>query len=96
MFETFKPTNKLIQQLNFKRLLENSDNEHVYDFIVFILRYYPEVGYKHFKMDEVDLEKLKREEVKRVWETIHSTLVKIDGLKGDMKSRSVNNFNYFL
>lgn len=90
IFDTFKPTTKLIQQLNFKRLLGNSNSELVWDFMVFILRYFPEVTYDYFKMDDNDIGNLKREEVKRVWDTVHSILKKIDNLKGDMKSRSVS------
>lgn len=93
IFESFRPTTKLIQQLNIKRLLKNDNSELVWDFIIFILRYYPDVSYKYFKVDESQLEDLKREEVKRVWDTVHSVLKKIENVKGDMKSRSVRLIN---
>lgn len=89
IFETFKPTTKLIQQLNFNRLLVSGDNEVVYDLMIFVLRYYPEVTYEFFLMGNTGLQKLKREEVKRVWDTVHSVIKKMDILKGDMRSRSV-------
>jgi hypothetical protein len=47
------------------------------------------VDYNDFNVDQIGKERLKREEGKRCWITIHHILSKFELIKEDVKSRSV-------
>ena len=87
--ENFRPTPALLRTLNLQRLLGSSFDEPVYDIMVFILRYYPDVVYQDFGIDRSGQEKLKREEAFRAWNSIQHLNVRLNGFKSDVKERRV-------
>lgn len=88
MFESFRPIPQLLNQLNFKRLIDDEQKAVVFDLITFILRYYGTVEYKDFGLDEFDIEQIKKEEVKRIWTSVDYVLSKLETVREDIKNKN--------
>lgn len=88
MFESFRPIPQLLNQLNFKRLIDDEQKAVVFDLITFILRYYSSVDYKDFGLDEFDIEQIKKEEVKRIWTSVDYVLSKLETMREDIKNKN--------
>lgn len=88
MFESFRPIPRLLNQLNFKRLIDDEQNGVVFDLITFILRYYSTVDYKDFGLDDFDIDKIKKEEIKRIWTSIDYILSKLEIMRDDVKNKN--------
>lgn len=60
----------------------------VFDLITFILRYYGFVEYQDFDLNNTALEKVKKEEVKRIWTSVDYLLSKFEALKEDIRGKN--------
>lgn len=60
----------------------------VFDLITFILRYYATVDYKDFGLDDFDIDKIKKEEVKRIWTSVDYVLSKLEVMRDDIKGKN--------
>jgi hypothetical protein len=89
IFDSFNPNTKLLQQLNFQRLLGADQSEVVYDLMIFILRYYSEVDYGDFDLNGKFKDVLVKEEKKRMWLTLDHVLIRMDSFLDEFKHRNV-------
>jgi len=93
MFESFDPNPKILMQLNLERLFEQSDDslslEPVFGLLLFILRYYTGITYKSFGLSAQNNELLKDFEMKRLWKTLDTLVLRLEALDHNSKSRNV-------
>ena len=96
----------MLEQLNLGRLLSNNistdatqdtlmltEDSIIYDLMTFVIRYYEGIEYADFALDQDNLDKLKAEEVKRIWLTIDMLVGKLEESRSKFKSRNVTIFN---
>lgn len=105
VFDSFRPNKQLLTQMNFRRLLdipedssykaEEDSKQIVFDLMTFILRYYSDVGYEDYGLDELNLDLLKKEEVKRIWITIDKVIQRYEHVKKNFKERNVKKKYFF-
>ena len=90
IFESFSPNEGLLKQLNLNRIFikDKSFHEVLFDFIVFVIRYYPEIQLKWFDLEDIDESILRREETKRLWLTIDHLVSKYDMFSDEFKNRN--------
>lgn len=75
---------------------ENVDTKQVvFDVMTFVLRYYPDVTYEDFGLDEFNLDGLKKEEIKRIWMALEKMIHRYDEMKRGFKDRNVSKFSEF-
>ena len=92
----------MLEQLSLGRLLSNNsenvtentvtltEDSIIYDLMTFILRYYEDIEYTDFGLDEYNVNKLKAEEIKRIWLTIDMLVGKFEESRGKFRSRNVS------
>lgn len=88
IFDSFKPIPQLLKQLNLKRLMDYDRSGIVFDLVTFILRYFSYVDYQDFDLSGAALEKVKKEEVKRIWTSVDYLLSKFEALKEDIRGKN--------
>ena len=93
-FESFDPNPKLLQELNFGRLLvadEEQDRE-LFDLMVFINRYFKGISFKDYNLGSFLEAKLRKEEMSRLWTSYEHVISKVEKTQEKLKERGVNFF----
>ena len=89
----------MLKKINLGRLLQGEYDEdgEVFDLMVFINKYYKAVTCKDFGLSEYMEERLRKEEIIRVWKGFDHIITKIDKIQSKLKDRGVKieNFKIF-